>query len=309
MEDVLTDVLRLIRLKSCVYFMKDFRSPWAMGIGAGSVAQFHVIVRGQCMVQVGEVWHAASTGDVFLFPHGLPHVLADREDRNPTPGQEVIRSFAGPEPLFETGDVATKLLCGHFEYDPGVRHPLLAELPDLIHVTSFDAVAPGSLQSIVPLLIREMGDSQPGSDTVVERLAEILLVQVLRAHLSQQPDLKGFWAALSDARLTRAIKVIHSRAGEKLTLEDLADAAAMSRSAFSLLFKSVTSLSPIGYLAKWRMQQARGLLKSGQLLLAEVAEHVGYESEVAFSRAFRREYGESPSAVRRAARQQNAPQS
>ena len=308
MEDVLTDVLRLIRLKSCIYFMKDFRSPWAMSIGAGPVAQFHVVVRGQCVVQVGREWHEAATGDVILFPHGISHVLADREGREPTPGQEVIQSFTGPAPLFDTGGVATKLLCGHFEYDQGIRHPLLAELPDMIHVKSFDAVAPGALQSIVPLLIREMGNSQPGSETVVERLAEILLVQVLRAHLQQHPDLKGFWAALCDTRLTRAIKIIHARAGEKLTLEDLADAAAMSRSAFSLSFKSVTSLSPIGYLAKWRMQQARELLQNGRLPLAHVAERVGYESEVAFSRAFRREYGESPSNVRRAARRQNAPQ-
>lgn len=305
MEDVLTDVLRLIRLNSCIYFMKDFRSPWAMSIGAGPVAQFHVIVRGSCVVQAGSAWHQAATGDVFLFPHGLPHVLADREGRDATPGQEVIQSFAGPEPLFETGGVATKLLCGHFEYDRSIRHPLLAELPDLIHISSFDSVAPGSLQSIVPLLIREMGSGQPGSETLVERLAEVLLVQVLRAHLLQQPDLKGFWAALGDARLTRAIKIIHARAGEKLTLDDLADAAAMSRSAFSQLFKSVTSLSPIGYLAKWRMQQARELLNTGRLPLTHVAERVGYESEVAFSRAFRREYGESPSTVRKAARQLN----
>lgn len=298
MDDVLSDVLRLIRLKSCVYFMQDFRAPWGMEIGGTSFAQFHAVVRGDCVAEVGGHCHLAEAGDVMLFPRGADHVLADENGRVAEPGMAVLQAIQEERPLFAEGGRATQLICGHYEYAGDSRHPLIEQLPDFIHVRGFDRVSPETLDSVIPLLVREMSARSPGSDTVVERLAEVLLIQVLRAHLATERPSVGFLAAAGDPRISRAIRLVHEAHDRPLTLEQLADAAGMSRSAFAERFKEVAQISPISYLTRWRLERARQLLSPGGASVAEVANMVGYESDVAFSRAFKREYALSPTAYR-----------
>ncbi len=300
MDDLLSDIFRRLELKSCVYFSRDFWSPWAMEIDVTGIAQFHVVTRGTCVLEFNGQVYEAVTGDVFLLPRGGGHILADKPNRNARPGGEVMQSFQSDTPLFATGEVATQLICGHFEYRNELKHPITEQLPPVIHIRAFENAAPGTISSILPMLVREMNTPQPGMTTVVERLAEVLLVQVLRSYLREQKHPTGFLAALTDPRLTKAIKTMHERIDDDLSLDELAQVAGMSRSSFAAQFKSVTGISPGGYLTQWRMFHACELLRVEKLPVVEVAVRVGYESEISFSRAFKRSLEITPAEYRRA---------
>jgi len=301
MEDVLSDIFRRIELKSCVYFKRDFWSPWAMEISNVNIAQFHVVIRGRCVLETAEQSLDGAPGDVFLLPRGGAHVLADRQGRTPVSGMAVMQSFEGDAPLFADGDVASQLICGHYDYRNDITHPLLEQLPAVVHIRSFETMAPGMVSSVLPMLVSELNGGRPGASSVVEKLAEVLLVQVLRLYLAEQKAPDGFLAALTDARLMKAIQLIHTDTSGALGLSALAQAAGMSRSSFAAHFKSVTGLSPHGYLVHWRMVHACELLRVNRLPLAEVADRIGYESEISFSRAFKRTLDVTPAEYRRAA--------
>jgi AraC family transcriptional activator of mtrCDE len=169
----------------------------------------------------------------------------------------------------------------------------------LIHIKGMDGGRPNWLEAITPMLVSETGVEHPGSDTIVERLAEVLLIQVLRAYLLDQSQAHGFLAALGDKRINRALKYIHLGADRDISLAEIAKAVGMSRSGLAVRFKELVGDSPMNYLTSWRMLRAKEFLASGDLPLVEVAERVGYASEAAFSRAFKREHNQSPSAFRR----------
>ena len=299
MNDALSDIFQLIKLKSCVYFQRDFHKPWAMRIEGTGYAQFHVITRGHCVVEVNQQVHRCSVGDVILFAHSSPHVLADEAERNALPGAEVMASFASSAPYFNDGDEFTRIICGHYEYRTAIPHPLIAELPDFIHIRSLDILPDARISTILPLLMGELASNEPGSSSIVERYAEILLIQILRSHARQKPHRPEFLNALCDNRLIRAINRIHRDYALPLGLDDLAREAALSRSAFAQRFKDTAGIAPIEYLAKWRMITASELLKTTDLPVAHVCEKVGYESDISFARAFKREYGVTPSQHRR----------
>ena len=301
MDDALSEIFRLIRLRSCVYFQRDFFAPWAMRIEGTGFAQFHVVTRGNCCVEIDGVSVDCSVGDVLLFPRGGAHTLADRPGRAPVSGPEVIASFTGDMPYFAHGATSTRVICGHYEYRSEPRHPLIGDLPELIHVRSLDLLAGASATSVVGLLMDEIANPSAGSTSVVERLAEVLLVVVLRAYVAQEPARLGFHRGLVDRRLARAINRIHHDYSARLGLTDLAEAATMSRSSFAQHFKDTTGIAPIEYLAKWRMITAMDLLVSTSHPIPEISERVGYDSDIAFARAFKREFGKTPAQYRRGA--------
>ncbi|MBT4905337.1 MAG: AraC family transcriptional regulator [Rhodospirillaceae bacterium] len=301
MTDTLSDVLRLIRLKSCVYFARDFRAPWGMGMDGGTFAQFHAVLRGNCVVTHAGRYMSGSAGDVFLFPTGDAHQIADAPDRAAVPGPTFMESLATDTPLFMDGGAPTRLLCGHYEYRNDIRHPLIDELAPVIHIRSFDDQAPETLNGVLPMLARELSDARPGATAVAEKLAEILLVQVIRAHFEQARHRGGVIAGLLDPRLSKAFTLVHNAYARHLTLDDLAAAAGISRSAFAAHFREHAGMTPVAYLAVWRMCIAFELLTSDRLPVAEAALRVGYDSDIAFGRAFKRHFGQTPGVVRRRA--------
>jgi len=299
MNDALSDIFQMIKLKSCVYFQRDFHGPWAMRIEGTGHAHFHIVTRGQCVVEVNGNTLECSVGDVIFFPRSISHVLADRTGREAIPGHEVMGSFEGCEPYFSEGKEVTRIICGHYEYKTGVPHPLIAELPDFVHIRSLDILPDNRISTILPLLMSELSANQLGGSSIVERYAEILLIQILRTYADQKPQQPEFLKALCDNRLIRAINKIHRDFALPLELNDLADEAALSRSAFAQRFKETAGIAPIEYLAKWRMITASDLLKTTDLPISHISEKVGYESDISFARAFKREYGITPSQHRR----------
>jgi len=236
-HDALSDILRLIRLKGCVYFQSDFTSPWGMEMGASLFAQYHVVVRGQCWLTLNGERHLLATGDVVLLPQGDAHALLDDPATIPRPGIEILTAIQSGMRPFQDGETTARLLCGHFEFDRKMNHPFVRDLPRLIHIEGMGKGPPNWLEAITPMLVGETGAEQPGTDTIVERLAEVLLIQVLRAHLLDQTEEHGFLAALVDTRINGALKFIHIGADRDMTLADVARAVGMSRSGLAVRFK------------------------------------------------------------------------
>lgn len=299
-HDPLSEILRLIRLKGCVYFQSDFSAPWGMEMGAGPYAQYHVVVRGQCWLLMNGERHLLATGDVVLLPQGDAHALVNDPATETLPGIEVLTAIQSGQPPFQDGDATARLLCGHFEFDRMMNHPFVKDLPRLIHIKGMDGGQPNWLEAMTPMLVGEAGAEKPGADTIVERLAEVLLILVLRSYLNDQSGKQGFLAALGDQRISAALKYIHNRSDRDMTLADVAKAVGMSRSGLAVRFRELVGDTPMNYLTNWRMLKAKEFLRLADLPLMEVAERVGYTSEAAFSRAFKREHNQSPSAFRRA---------
>jgi len=218
MQDPFSDVLELVGVRSSVYFQKDFLSPWCMSVSNTGFAQFHIIVRGKAVVtHVGET-HEVLAGDVVFFPKGASHLIGDAPESTPMSGQDVIASMAqGNEPFVE-GGAATRMICGHFEYDFECTHSLVEDLPPIILLRSADLPAMDHLFGLVQLIVRESASDAPGKDVVVRRLSDGLLVTILRAYLETRKQDAGFYRGLADRRLARAVAAIHSNTGDNLTV-------------------------------------------------------------------------------------------
>jgi len=304
--DVLTDVLRSLHLRGTVYFEADFRAPWGMEMRAGAVSNFHLVQRGHCWLRMpGRAPAMLGPGDLVVLPHGDTHALAHAADTAAKPAPEVIASGtadADGQPVFGGEGEATTLLCGHFECDRSGAHPLLRSLPPVLRLGPADRQEPAAdwFLTITKLAAAESAGKQPGSGAIVDRLAEVLLIQVIRAAEAQGPWQTGFLAALADPRLHEALTAIHEQPAFPWTVRLLSEHAAMSRAAFASHFRERVGMGPIQYVTQWRMQQARHLLQATEQSTAQVAHAVGYSSEWAFAKAFKRTFGAGPGALRRA---------
>jgi AraC-like DNA-binding protein len=302
-SDVLTETLEALRLRGTAYFKAEFRSPWGMAIPAKDVAAFHVVVEGQCWLRVpGETPRELRGGDVVLFPEGTAHELVHAADAEACPAEDLLARPAD-KPGYGGKGSATTLVCAHFSYDRRGLHPFFAALPEVIHISGEGGQQASWVATASQMAAAESTSGQRGASAVVDRLAEALLIQTLRQFLARSADPRGFLAAVEDPSIGRALACIHGHTERKWTVGDLAREVGISRSGLAERFRDLVGESPMRYLARWRMLAARRLLTAGALGTAEVAERVGYDSEFAFAKAFKRFFGEDPGAVRRAVTQ------
>jgi AraC-like DNA-binding protein len=307
--DVLTDVLESVRVKSLISGRLEFTAPWGLCMPGGH-ASFYVITRGACWLELDGQQRAFSLsgGDFVLLPKAPPHVLRDSPTSTPLPKAEVLESCrrsGGCQPggifRYGGGGPLTTIIGGGFQIENGDRSPLLAALPSIIHVAGDGGHTVQWLESTLQFVASEMASGQPGAETVVSRLADILFVQAVRAHLAQSGEhATGWLRALTDPKIGRALTLIHQQPGRPWTVESLALAIGMSRSAFAGRFTEFVGEPPLSYLTRWRMTKASRLLRSGTNSIGEVAGQVGYEAEAAFSKAFKRWNGLAPGTYRRA---------
>jgi AraC-like DNA-binding protein len=302
--DILADILRSQRLRGTVYFRADFREPWGLDIQGGTFANFHIVVKGKCWLRTdsGPV-RALESGDVVLFPHGSPHALLHAPDGKAFPAAQVT-SVAEDEPnqvFGGSGAVTTTLICGHFEFEPGVAHPLIDSLPSVVHVEASKHGRADWLAAAGQLAAIESASGRPGVTALVDSLAETLLVQTLLGYVERlsQPEEASFLAAIQDKSIGRVLGLIHKDPARDWTLDELALAGAMSRSVLTERFKTLVGASPMVYLAHWRMLKARELLRDTSLSIAQVAQAVGYETEFSFGKAFKRVIGKPPGQTRK----------
>ncbi|MEV8636667.1 AraC family transcriptional regulator [Streptosporangium sp. NPDC051023] len=305
--DIVADVVAITRRGSTVYGRNRFHAPWGISFPAGAMASVHVVTAGACWLipYGGEPIHL-TRADVVLVPSGLAHALVDRPGRPVRPVEELIGGPLGqatPTDLVIDGDgPLTGLLCGAFLLDSSPRHPITAVLPPIVHIAAGQARGTG-LPAALDLLSAEVERSGPGAAAVVASLLDLLFVYILRAWIAEQhKECPGWVAALYDPVVGGALALIHRDPANPWTVPSLARAVRVPRATFSRRFTTLTGQAPMAYVTSWRMTVASRLLREEQAPLREVARRVGYDSEFAFARAFKRTVGHSPGQYRTSAK-------
>jgi AraC-like DNA-binding protein len=330
--DTLSDLLRAVRFHGAVFYYIEGTAPWvaeappareiipAIMPGAEHMIEFHGIVRGSCWAAIaGESPIRLDAGDVVLFPKGDAHVMSSAPGmRAPSIDTSLYFSPRPPQlpyalSMQEAHGTAPRragsapegatVVCGFLGLDTRPFNPLLAALPRVLRVPGSTLGADSWVTTFLRAVVAESNSRRPGGEAVLERMSEMLFVEVLRRHVDSLPlDEKGWLAGMRDPAIGRALSLIHEKPAEAWTLERLSEEAGLSRSSLHDRFVHFIGQPPMHYLAQWRMQVASGLLRDTSAKLVAVALDVGYESEAAFSRAFKRVAGMSPGAWRKVKR-------
>jgi AraC-like DNA-binding protein len=318
--DVLSDVLRAVRLTGAIFFDVEACSPWvattprierfkrAVMPHAERVIAFHVMTAGSCWAQLTEGCLSPvrlNPGDLVVIPMGDEHVLSSSPGMRVEPNLDnyrrpTDRSLPVPFLLNEGGGPERcHFICGYFGCDERPFNPLLDVLPRMFHA-SISAATQSWLMSLVRAAVEESERGTPGGETMLAKLAELMFVEVIRKHINTLPeDARGWCSGLRDPQVGAALRLIHSRPAQAWTVDTLARDVGMSRSAFAERFAAFVGAPPMHYLTRWRLQLAANLLANGGASVAWAAAAVGYESEAAFNRAFKKFVGVPPGAWRR----------
>ncbi len=302
--DPLGETLHLLRLTGTLYSRAELTAPWGIDLPPfEDCMMFHIVTSGQCWLEVeGEEPCLLQQGSLALVPHGHGHCI-----RN-SPTDEVVPLFDIPvEQISDryeimrfggTGEL-TQLTCGVVRFDHVAGQQLIKMLPKVLHVNSWVDDEDGWLHSTLRLIAREARELRPGGETVITHLADILIIQAIRSWIDSAPEAdQGWLAALRDNQIGKALAAIHRKPEKDWTVASLAQEIGMSRSGFSARFTSLVGESAMRYLTQWRMKLARAQLQETSDPLSVLADRLGYQSEAAFCRAFKRVFGVSPGSFR-----------
>ena len=313
--DALSQTLRVVRLVGAIFINAKFTAPWSykspdaataaplLEPGAERVVIFHLITEGDCYVELGDASPVhLRGGDVVVFPHGDAHVMSSAPGVPPARGARLDQVLARrPRQLVYGGaGPTTRLVCGYLACDARLARMLFTGLPSLIKVNVRGSNAGAWLEASVRYALAEARSPRPGGAGVLAKLAEVLFIEVLRLYMSEQSTGRiGWLAGVRDRIVGSALNALHARPAHSWTLEELAQTAGTSRSVLAERFVELVGSAPMQYLTQWRMLLAANLLCGSNAPLSRIAEDVGYQTDTAFSRAFRREFGAPPAAWRR----------
>lgn len=321
--DALSDVLRVVRLKGGVFLHAEFTAPWC--IQAQPVAEncspfldssdqlvlYHYVAKGRLAVQVsdGEPVEFES-GQVIILPHNDRHLMGSRLDLpavltgevvrpSPDGGLAIINHGGGGEP--------TRIVCGFLGWDRLEGNPLAGALPPLLKFDTRNGAAASWIRSSLEFAAEQVAARRAGSEAVLAKMSELLFVEAVRSYIETLPEEQTGWlAGLKDPFVSRALSLLHQRVADAWTVDDLGREVGLSRSALAERFTKLIGEPPMRYLARWRIQVAAQQLRNSDTPLARIADQVGYESESAFNRAFKRSFGVPPAAWRNNAASQRA---
>jgi AraC-like DNA-binding protein len=306
--DPLGEALHFLRMSGVFYCRSEFTAPWALALPVmKDCLMFHVVTSGRCWLEVkGEEPRLLQPGDLALVPHDAGHRLSSE------PGVRAAKLFDLPRQLVSEryellrhggGGTAATLICGAVRFDHPAAHQLMALLPGMICIESGSSPNLEWIQSTLRFMAAEAKELRPGGETVITRLADILVIQAIRSWITEDAAAQTGWlGALQDKQVGRAIASIHRDPAREWTVAALAAEVAMSRSAFAARFTELVGEPAMHYVARWRMHLALTWLRErDDLPLGDVALRLGYQSEAAFSRAFKRFVGVSPGSARRQA--------
>ncbi len=314
--DALSDLLDSMHLAGMVLFRAEFREPWSvttpdscqlarvLPFRTEHIIPFHVVASGGCWVEVPErepVW--LSEGDAILLPYGDGHRLSGREAAAPVQVGQLLPNPPWHDILvveYGGSGAGTSVICGFLQCDELLFRPILRHLPILLHVSPDAGATDNWLASTIRHTAAEASRLLPGSRSVLPRLTELMFVEILRKHMQGLPaDEVGWFAAYNDPVAGAGLKCLHAMPFHDWTVEDLARRVGVSRTVLAERFKHFLDQPPMQYLAHWRLQLAGQNLKSTDLPIKTIADQTGYESEAAFSRAFKRHFGLPPGDWRR----------
>jgi AraC-like DNA-binding protein len=316
--DALSEVLRTVRLTGAAYFNAEASAPWVVETpgrervlarilpGASHLISYHVVTEGRCFANLIDAEPmVVEAGEIVVFLRGDPHVLSSNPGMRAEPvAADVFDTTAGP-PLPSTlrygggGPTSARLVCGFLACDAHPFNPLLDSLPAVIKTGNPLGGASNWLDPFIRMAIDESTSRRAGGESVLTKLSELMLIEAVRRHLEALPPGQAGWlAGLRDPFVGKALSLMHGGPARNWTIEELARAVGLSRSVLAERFTDLVGLPPMQYLARWRMQIAAGLLSGGSTNMATVAAEIGYGSEAAFSRAFKKMVGMRPSAWR-----------
>ncbi|WP_143753718.1 AraC family transcriptional regulator [Caballeronia arationis] len=308
--DPLGEALHFLRMSGTFYCRSEFSAPWALELPAfEDCLMFHVVTAGQCVLEVDGVEPCLlRPGDLALVPHGAGHRLANE------PGVAAAKLFDLPRETVSSryeilrhgeGGAPTTMICAVVHFDHPAAQRLIGLLPKLIRVDTWQSPEIEWIQSTLRFIAAEAQQPNAGGEAVITRLADILVIQAVRAWIAHAPAAQTGWlGALRDRQIGRALAMIHRNPERNWTVATLADALGMSRSAFSARFTQLVGEPAMRYAVRWKMQAALTQLRETDASLGEMASRLGYDSDAAFSRAFKRVVGVAPGAARRNARPQ-----
>jgi AraC-like DNA-binding protein len=317
--DALSDVLKSVRLEGAVYLNAEFTAPWCIqakfGLasvrarlaGAEHVVFFHFLTEGGCKVRLADSVETldVAAGDLVLFAREDRHLMGSDLQLAPVEAASLIRADASADTEFIQmrhggGGEATRFICGYLACSRSVCRPLLDALPRVLRIPIGDGPAAALLRELLRVGVRESSASQPGAESMLAKLSELMFVEAMRRYVANlPPEGKGWLAGVRDAQIGRVLALMHGEPGRVWTVDELAREVALSRSALAERFVALVGEPPMQYLTRWRLALAAQNLRSGGDAVARVAERSGYESESAFIRAFKREFGMPPAAWRR----------
>jgi AraC-like DNA-binding protein len=293
--DPLSELLSLLKLRSYVSGGFDAGGAFAVQFGQHEGIKFHAVVSGSCWVSLDDAPEPVHIlpGECFLLPHGKSFRISSDPFVKPVDIRDILPPVSNGRIVTYGGGGDFLSIGGYFMLSEGHADLLLGTLPSILHIR--DAGDSEMLRWCVERLRKEMSEGLPGDFAVAQQLAMLILVQALRVHQSRKPEAATGWLfALADPRLRAAIAAMHRAPGRRWTVESLAAEAAMSRTAFAVLFKEVAGISPMAYLTRWRMLQAAERLTSSRQSVSEIGSALGYESEKSFSATFKRVMHRSP---------------
>lgn len=316
--DALSDVLRVSHLSGAVFLHADFTAPWCVSarmtpelcapfLGSTThLIPYHYVVEGEFYASVdGEAPLLLREGEIILFPRNDMHLLGSDLKLKPKAVKDLMLPADGGGlcAIHHGGGGATaRMICGYFGSDSGDGNPVIATLPAMMRFRMDDAGPAEWIRSTFQYAADEIAAGRPGSETVLAKLSELLFVEAVRRYAENLPaEQTGWLAGLRDRAVARTLALMHGDVAHNWSVEEISGAVGLSRSTLSERFTRLIGMSPMQYLAHWRMQVAAQRLKSTSTPLARVAEQVGYESEAAFSRAFKRSFGTAPATWRRSA--------
>lgn len=303
-SDPLGETLHLLKLTGILYSRAELTAPWGADMPAfNGCMMFHIVTAGHCWLEVkGEEPRLLRPGSLALVPHGNGHVIRSGPDVQAVPLFDIpVEKISDQYEImrFGGGGELTQMTCGVVRFDHVAGRQMVSLLPMVLEIDSWAEVESSWLQSTLRFITHEARALRPGGETVITRLADILIIQAIRSWIDSVPEAEQGWlAALRDRQLGRALLSIHREPGKDWTLESLAKKAGMSRSGFSARFTSIVGETAMRYLTRWRLQLARAQLQEATTPLSELADRFGYQSEASFSRAFKREFGVTPGSVR-----------
>jgi AraC-like DNA-binding protein len=324
--DALSDILKSVHLEGAVYLNAEFSAPWCVqgecGIpkvkermaAAEHVMFFHFLTEGACKARLAGSNETVSlvAGDLLLFPQDDRHFLGSDPQIAPmgVGGMVSAEDMASGEFVqirHGGGGPVTRFVCGYLACNRSLSRPLFESLPRMLRIPVGDGPASSLLRELLRTAVRETIAERPGTESMLSKLSELLFVEAMRRHVdSLAPEGRGWLSGVRDPHVGRALGLMHADPSRAWTVDALAREVALSRSALAARFTTLIGEPPIQYLVRWRLALAARSLRAGGDAIARVAEKSGYESEAAFSRAFKREFGKPPAAWRRSARVREA---
>ena len=316
--DALSELLRAVKLSGAMFYVAECSKPWrvvsppAATLGryvapeASHVIEFHLVAEGTGYIRVGAETTPFAAGDLLMVPHGDEHEMGNGVGGamyNSEQGMAALLSGGLLRSRIGGGGECTHLVCGYLACDAGLIRPVLAGLPRVVRVHLRNDRSGEWLEQSIQHGVDRLQAAAPGSGVILAKLAEVLFTEALQRYVLQLPaGHTGWLAGASDATVGRALAALHHRPAHPWTLDELAQEAGVSRSALTERFARYLGESPMAYLTDWRLELGAEALRTSSRSVLQVATEVGYESEAAFNRAFKRKFGSPPAQYRRAAR-------